>query len=366
MHDDRDKLIGLVYEGAADERAWEAALHEVAGLVNAAGVGFGLQDSQAPRFRDLAAHGIDRALDETYRRLSPDNRMWREIARARGRPTGRMAMARADFERSALFAGWFAPQGFHSVIGYPALFEENAFALVVAFRSKAQGNFESSDVAALGDLAGHFGRALRLRLERERIEDELGAVNSAMEEVPDALFLVDSDLRLRHANAAGRRLLAAGEVLRLRRGRLALSDTLAADRLARHVREGRGGETPMGLRRRPDTILKVHPRGAALDQADDGLALVRIADPDGARAPLTAALLSERLGLSRRQAEVVAALAAGATEVEAAERLRIGAPTVHTYLRRVYQRLDLSNRAELLALLATRGFDTSRRAEKSD
>jgi len=66
------------------------------------------------------------------------------------------------------------------------------------------------------------------------------------------------------------------------------------------------------------------------------------------------------LGLSRRQSEVIAALAAGGTEAEAAQQLSLAEPTLHTHIRRAYDRLDLHSRAELSALLARHGFDTGR------
>ena len=63
--------------------------------------------------------------------------------------------------------------------------------------------------------------------------------------------------------------------------------------------------------------------------------------------------------MTRRQSEAIAALAAGATEKEAAENLGVSAPTLHTHIRRAYDKLDLRSRAELLALLARHGFETT-------
>ena len=57
--------------------------------------------------------------------------------------------------------------------------------------------------------------------------------------------------------------------------------------------------------------------------------------------------------------QVIAALAAGATEKEAADKLRLGAPTLHTHVRRAYDKLDLKSRAELAALLARHGLETN-------
>jgi DNA-binding CsgD family transcriptional regulator len=87
---------------------------------------------------------------------------------------------------------------------------------------------------------------------------------------------------------------------------------------------------------------------------------VRITDPSGQRERPTPLKLRNRLGLTRRQSEAIAALASGATEKQVAETLGLGAPTLHTHIRRAYDKLDLKSRADLMALLARHGFDTTR------
>lgn len=104
----------------------------------------------------------------------------------------------------------------------------------------------------------------------------------------------------------------------------------------------------------------MHPCARGFGDARAGAMTVKIIDPNGEHERLSPARLRDRLGLSRRQSEAIAALASGATEKQAAENLGLGAPTLHTHIRRAYDRLDLRSRAELSALLARHGFETSR------
>jgi DNA-binding CsgD family transcriptional regulator len=106
--------------------------------------------------------------------------------------------------------------------------------------------------------------------------------------------------------------------------------------------------------------LRLHARAEPLGLAGAGCLTVRITDPNRERERPTAARLRARLGLTRRQAEALAALATGATEKEAAETLGLGAPTLDTHVRRAYEKLDLRSRADLVALLARHGFETAR------
>jgi DNA-binding CsgD family transcriptional regulator len=359
MIDEHDNLIGLIYEGIADDARWTLALKTISSFTHAAGVGLGLQDMRTHEFRSLGAHGIDLGLHHTYRRLAPGNRVWQEIGRRRGPLTDQMVMPKADFERTELFADWFKPQSFHAVMAHPTLFKDSASSVLVAFRSPSQGDFEASDLTTIGRFAGHFGRALGVRLEFERMASELFLVNHMLDDLPRAIYLVDRGLRLRRANAAGQMLLEARKGLRLDKGRLASHDSASDARLQRMAADGRGGELRLSAQGSPGLIVYMHPCVAGF--GDAGYMTIRVVDLAQERQPLRPALLCDRLGLSRRQAEVVAELAAGRTEAEAAEKLKLAAPTLHTHIRRVYDRLDLRNRAELLALLARHGFDTTPR-----
>lgn len=188
---------------------------------------------------------------------------------------------------------------------------------------------------------------------------ELFLVNQMLDDLPHGIFLVDRCLRLSHANAAGRTLLQAGKGLRLDKGQLAIHDPPSDARLRRMAADGRGGEFLLPAQGAPGMIVSMHPCVAGFGEA--GCMTIQVVDLAQEREPPTPARLSDRLGLSRRQAEVVAELAAGRSEAEAAEKLKLAAPTLHSHIRRVYDRLDLRSRAELLALLARHGFDTTRR-----
>jgi DNA-binding CsgD family transcriptional regulator/PAS domain-containing protein len=355
-----DKLIGLIYDGVNDDAPWNLALARVANAVGAAGVGLGMQDMQTHEFRSLGAFGIDPDLNPTYQRLAPGNRIWQEIGRRREPLTDQMAMPKADFLRTELFADWFRPQDFCSVMAFPTLFKESGSAVLVAFRNPSLGDFEADDLMKLGRFAGHFGRALGIRLDRERTADELAAAKLTLDSSRDAILLVDRGLRLIHANAAARAMLDAGGPIRSHQGRLELCDLGTQAKLARMTAGACGGEFRLTGPGREQLIVRLHPYPEGFAVTGAGHMTVRITDPSGQRDRPTPARLRDRLGLTPRQSEAIAALAAGATEKEAARKLGLGAPTLHTHVRRVYDRFDLRSRAELVALLARHGFEPAR------
>jgi DNA-binding CsgD family transcriptional regulator len=72
--------------------------------------------------------------------------------------------------------------------------------------------------------------------------------------------------------------------------------------------------------------------------------------PLGGRAPGTVAELPERLGLTPREAEVLALLATGMPNAEIAERLFISTKTASVHVSNILRKLEVSNRVEAAAL----------------
>lgn len=62
-------------------------------------------------------------------------------------------------------------------------------------------------------------------------------------------------------------------------------------------------------------------------------------------------VLVNRLGLSLREAEIVRLVFDDLTERVIARRLNLAPSTIHTYLRRLYRKLGVRSRGELLILV---------------
>jgi DNA-binding CsgD family transcriptional regulator len=358
MIDESDKLIGLIYEGIADDVHWGAALERVAACVGAVGVGLGMQDMESHQFRGLASHGIDLDLSDRYRRLASTNKVWIEIGRRRQALTDRMVMPKADFLRSELYADWFRPHGFHGVMAAPAMFKNKASIVLVTFRDKGREDFDRADLRKISGVAYHFGQAFGMRADREQAEQELVAAKMVLDEIPDAILFVDRMARLKHVNKAGRIALDRGAVIRrLLNGRLEIQDRRADQSLAAMISGARGGELRLSGRESGRFVIRAHPCLKGAGGSDIALMIIRIIDLDRKGEPPTAARVRERLGLSLRQSEVISALARGGTEATVAQQLGIKESTVHEHIRRAYDKLELGSRAELIALLARLNFD---------
>ncbi len=358
MIDASDRLIGLIYDGIADDLHWSAALEQVAALVGAAAVGIGMQDMKSHQFRGLASHGIDLSLSHTYGRLASTNKIWIDIGRRRQPLTDRMVIPKADFHRTELYADWFKPQGFRGVMAAPALFKNKDSVVLVAFQGAQREDFEPADLKKISGLAYHFGRALSMRLDRERAEQEFAGAMTALDETSDAILFLDYKGRLKHVNKAGQIMLDENAVIRrLRNGRLEIRDRQANQWLAARLSGAQVGEVSVsgrGLRR---FAIRVRPSTRVAGGSDTGVMIIRIIDLDRKGEPPTAARVCETFGLSLRQSEVISELARGGTEAAVAQALGIKESTVREHVLRAYDKLALGSRAELLALLARANFD---------
>lgn len=117
-----------------------------------------------------------------------------------------------------------------------------------------------------------------------------------------------------------------------------------------------------GDERKPPVVMKREPKGSSLrivpaaiggePGAKEGPirpAILFLVPTDGAVEVPTAPLIA-RYGLSRSEARVVALLAQGLTNKEIADRLDVSPETVHTHLKRTFEKTRIGSRSALVAL----------------
>lgn len=120
-----------------------------------------------------------------------------------------------------------------------------------------------------------------------------------------------------------------------------------ADRIFQALRAGATGyviKSSTPLPQYKQAILDVLAGGAALSPAVARKALAHFTPAPSQQPDL----------LSPREREVLQGIVDGLSEKQVAHRLGLSAPTVHTYVRRLYEKLQVSSRGELIGR-ASRG-----------
>jgi DNA-binding CsgD family transcriptional regulator/PAS domain-containing protein len=362
--DDRERLVGLIYEGVTNEEVWQELLALLGDRLNAAGTGLGLQDMATHEFRAVAEAGIDIGLHETYRRVAPENRIWQAIGRAGRRMADWMVMPKSELVDSPLYSEWFAPQGFHGVMAAPIVARKSLSGVVVAFCSRSRGDFAERDVKLLAGFAPHLGRAVSMCLEREQFLAELHAFHQLLDQAEDAVLLLNGELQVIHASIAAGALLDREDGLLLRHHRLVArhpdDDARLQAVFCPRPRLGQPVPEDFAVARRPERhplLVEVMRFGSSgIDGPFAGAAcVVRISDPE-ARRKFDPRVLQRLFGLTPAEARVVLEMLPPRSEDEAADRRGVTKSTFRAQHHTAYGKLSINGRDELVHLLASYGF----------
>jgi DNA-binding CsgD family transcriptional regulator len=230
---------------------------------------------------------------------------------------------------------------------------------LAALRPPDHPPFAAADVEAFAVLAPHLRQAIRLGVQCERANELRGAMQALGEQFGKGVAVLDTNGRVRHANAMFERICAVEDGLTARRGVLAtsrLNEPAFSRLLARGMRGESGGRLdilrPSGSQ--PYSLM-VSPMTETSSLLGAGRARVTVvvSDPTAVRAPMEATL-SVAYGLTRAESRMVARLVDGATVGATAEQLGISLNTARTHLKRAMAKTGVSRQTDLVRLLLTR------------
>jgi DNA-binding CsgD family transcriptional regulator len=229
---------------------------------------------------------------------------------------------------------------------------------LILCRTERQGDFGTSESGLVGALLPHIAMAIDVHAMATRTSQAAHALETMFEGVSEAVVICDRWLRPLFANGAAQRLLAQGDGLgsgsaglfgatpddtRRLRAAIAAAGGLDATRLRLPRRSGR-----------PPLMLRVvSARNFGLGAAVSGSTVLFVTEPDAIR-PIDRDALCEAFGLTRREADVAALLAHGASPAAIAAELDLGIGSVRVYLTRIFDKTEVHSQAALVALV--RGF----------
>jgi DNA-binding CsgD family transcriptional regulator len=204
--------------------------------------------------------------------------------------------------------------------------------------NRDRGSFSERDRDMLDLLGPHLALARDRILERAQARAMIAALEQAARQGGSEAILLD-----RGGGVVG----ASGEALALLRAYLpGVRGTSPGHELAGWLERG-GGDPALGPGRDPLTVTSERGRLTVSEMAARGLD-GRVLLLTEERAVTPAAL--ERLGLTPRQAEVLALLAAGSGTAEIAAALFISPATARKHFEHIYERLGVHSRIEAVSI----------------
>lgn len=279
-------------------------------------------------------------------------------------------LQRRAFEQTEIYNDYLRPRGVEYSMFVNLEYAPGHLAPQAFFRSKGMGGFSAGDAERFDALLPHLSRTLRLRtmmLEARLARGDLQRVVDAMS-VPVAVF--DATGAVVCVGRRARAALAQLPSLSLRGGRLSSADqALDAElRLAEFdvLRLVAGAElAPKG----PEVVLVArHQRQSAAllffpllpgsslrDETGSAVRfLVAIHDPELAEV-IDTRVVQRLYGLTRTEADLAVALAAGQSVLQFASVRGCSEQTVRVHLKRVLEKTKTARQADLVRVLLAGG-----------
>ena len=254
---------------------------------------------------------------------------FRQLA-ASGRPAASMSEATGGtLDRSR------RPRGLGDELRSVYFGDSGVWCGYVLYRERGAPDFAAREVDLIASLSGG-----RPDLQRVRLRQDLA---SDVSDGDPGLLLLDDQDRVEMANPAATAWL---DELRARRPRLPVVVSAVAQR-AREIASG-DGVLAATARARTASGRWITVRGWVLENGSEARTAITL---EPARGPELAELLAEAYGLTARERRVSELVAQGLPNAAIAARMYLSIYTVQDHLKAIFEKLDVSNRGQLVARL---------------
>jgi DNA-binding CsgD family transcriptional regulator len=358
-----ESLIDLIYAAGEDPRHWPAMLAALTSHLSAVGGGLFAGAGDKARFSLGVAHGFNpvrqAAYADYYHRINPLNAGVASI------PVGAAAadhhlLAPRLFTRSEFYNDFAKPCGAAGSMTLVLSRDHRQTACLGLLRPSGSDPFTDEQVAFVRRLGPHIRRAVDLNRRFAGQGEVHDGLETALDSMQTAVFVLDETGVVRYCSAAGEKLLRQRDGLRVEGGRLCADDMSAQDRLAGLLRNAltpkgaRGGfvAAPRRCSARPllVRVMPVMERGEFWLKSPRRCAIVFAADPDAAAVDAVDEAAAA-YGLTNSEKSLLSELVAGRSLKDAAANLSIARATSRNRLARIMAKTDTHRQSELIQLI---------------
>ncbi len=359
-----EAFIDRIYDAAAKPELWNDLLVEISDMMQSVGgAAFGmLLNNQGSAFCHYGRYEPPQD-----HRLS-GRHMLNPWTLALGRqPVGRVVASHEilpsrDLRRTEFYADILAPEKLeHCVITTVGRNDQVNFAFNI-MRGDQKGPYSEEEIARLRVLMPHLRRSAQLRLNLEEYQALSLRQQQILDQINTGVILVDETEQFHCANRAAEEIIRGENGLSLVASSLTARDPRTTRKLLHLIDTtatgGPGGSLaiPRDSTADPLLLLACPLRGTIRDaltapgKSRQTVALF-IKDPMRGLAGLDN-VLTPLYRLTGAEVRVALALGSGATVFAAAHRLGVSQNTVKTHAKRVYEKMGVSNHAELAQKLS--------------
>jgi DNA-binding CsgD family transcriptional regulator/PAS domain-containing protein len=355
-------LLGLIYEGAIEERPWAgflAGLREALGAVASTLV---LRPANTDRAGLILTEGGSSEGIALYRDGLFMADPFVDL------PPGQVValheiMPLAELEQTELFRLCMEPGGLYDSLGADLDVDGTLEARLRVARSRGARAFGKREKQLCALLLPHLERAIRIHTRLHRIESERALYAGAIAQLAVGAVILDGNGAVMATNQLAGEILARrdgiwiGEgVLRVQSAREAAELKRIVGELLAHRRAGQPGvvqalriSRPSG---RADLGLIVRPVPESEDTGQTPSVAIFISDPEErSAAPVQVQVLVKLFGFTPTEAQLAIHLANGLNIDEAAAELGMTRNTARAHLRAVFTKTGISRQPALVRLI---------------
>ena len=363
LEDDLLRLVGLIYDAAADPARWHDVLKTTATLGGFSAGTIHFQDLQSHAVGLVYSLNVGPDYEATYGQYYASVNPWsrRTDLLVKGRiNVRRMVMSDPAMAATEFWNDWARHMGLFDFTAGVLAQSGTLTGAITMYRGPNAERCGETEVQLMQVLTPHIIRATELHRRLGTLETRNQALASAIDQLPYGFVLVDATARIQLLNRAAEIVLAQRDGLGVVAGRLVATDPVCQGRLARIVRDAaaKGGLADAGgtlaverpSMRRAYVVVAAPLRPGGFSDVENALAAVFISDPE-AQVESAADLLVRVYGLTRAEAALAQRLMQGQSLAAAADELGVSRNTVKTHLQRIFTKTGTHRQSELIRLL---------------
>lgn len=360
------RLIGLIYDAVIEPARWHAALDAIRAHFRFYNAILGV--NQWPSGDGILYVAVNvtpeqEAIALKYMTHMPD--LWGGVERAYNMPLEEpMLQSRATdpatWMDNPYFSHFGAPQDLVDVIGVALVRDSRTIATLGMARHRSAPELTEAQMDDLRKITPHLARAVAIGRILDVAMVKAESFSAALDASSSAVVLVDDSGAVVHANKVAEVMLAAGDPLRVRDGRVMLTTEVVSGQLEAALKgvtnEATLGRRGMAIptRRRDGTplVARILPlahrsvRGGTIRAAT---AAIFISGPTAEpEAPSDA--LHLLFDLTPAEARVFTLAATGRPNKEIAQAIGVAPSTIKTHLQRIFEKTGSRKRADLVRL----------------
>jgi DNA-binding CsgD family transcriptional regulator len=364
------RLVGRIYDAAADESLWPAFLEDFAIAVNGEATALFYCDMIALRAGLAITVGFDPECEDRYvKHYSAFDILRSEWlqrfsqAGPEGVVTCEQLVEPPQLRKTEYFNDFLRRYDIvHQFCG-PIAVNAEWSSVFSCSRSRKKGPFGPEAVNLLRLLLPHLQRALQFHREFAELKGQQRASLDALDQLPFGVILLDCDGRIIASNREANCILSQNDGLSADRHGINAAWQNETQELRRMIAgagktveaQGMAAGGILALQRpsgkRPLAVLVAPVGRQAFEPGIKTPAvIVFVTDPEQKRESLPGAL--QRIyELTAAESRVAELLMQGESVMRAAERLGVSHNTARTHLQRIYDKTDTRHQAELVRLL---------------